>query len=104
MTNAADFAKGMSQGMGTGPDAQVAHDLFKSMSNIKVGEPVVTGNKASVPDSCTVMVMKMSKNFAGKVNLIKDSDGIWKWDLSGSDDLQTESANQTKALLGNPTN
>jgi hypothetical protein len=96
------FAQGMSTGLNSGgQDSAVVHELFRSMQNIRVEEPSVTGDKASVPCSCTVTISGTTKDFVGVVNLTLDN-GEWKWDLTGSDDLQAESAKQTKALLGTP--
>lgn len=69
------------------------------VSDIKVGEPKIDGNKAEVPTSAKVNVLGMSINFNGTAHMINQS-GVWKLDLTEASpqELQQKSMD----LVGKP--
>lgn len=95
------FAADVKTGMDSSSSAAIVHELFASMKNISVGEASVHGQKASVPTACTVTVQGHTKKFKGEAHLAKD-DGVWKLDLSGNEDLATQTSKAVQDLLGKP--
>ncbi len=84
------------------PEEKLASDnLLKSISNIMVGEPVITGNKAVVPTSAKITINNQVYTFKGQAHLIKD-DGVWKLDLTFDENSETAMAQRTAELLGKP--
>ena len=88
------FGEGFQQ---TGGD--LARTVYGSMADIKIGEPVINGNKAAVPVSGSFTVMGRTKPFSGTANMI-DEGGTWKWDLTEDGSFEAGIAKQLPILLG----
>lgn len=93
-------AKAIGNAVGSDPDGKKVFDaVTKSMSDVAVGEPMIMGDKANVPTTSTAKLDGKDVKFRGLARLIK-SDGIWKWDLTSSDDIETATAEALTELLG----
>lgn len=96
------FAADVAKGIGQSENAKIVHQLFSGMKNIVVGKATVTGNKATAPTSSDVTLNGQKVHFKGLARMIKDG-GVWKWDLSYTDDVQTATSNAIQELLGKPS-
>ena len=99
--NLSSFGANFKKGLDSTPNIELVHQLFASMADMKAGEPTITGDKASVPITCTYTVQGKSKVFGGYANLAKD-DGVWKWDFTGSDNIEAETMKRMPELMGQP--
>lgn len=99
-----EFARQFVNGLNENPeDAAATRKLFDGMSEIRVGTAVVTGNKAAVPASCRITIEGNSLVFNGTANMIKLG-GVWRWDMTSSDDPAAATETALNALLGMPMN
>jgi len=73
-------------------------NLKSSLSDIAVGEPAVTGNKAEVPTSAKVAALGTTITMKGTAHMIKEG-GVWKLDTTGDD---SQNAQAVQDLLGKP--
>lgn len=93
-------AKAIGNAVGSDPDGKKVFDaVTKSMSDVAVGEPIIMGDKANVPTTSTAKLDGKDVKFRGLARLIK-SGGVWKWDLTSSDDIETATAEALTELLG----
>jgi hypothetical protein len=95
---AADVQKGINQSDTNG----MVHKLFQGMKHIKVGPATVHGNKATAPTSADITFNGQTAHFKGLAKMIKDG-GIWKWDLSYTDDVEKATSDSIQELLGKPS-
>jgi len=95
------FAKGVANGIRESDPDGVVDKLFKSISDITIGEPVVKGNSSDVPTSANLTVNGKVFRVKGNAHMIKDKD-VWKWDLTFTDDAQQATSVSIQALLGKP--
>jgi hypothetical protein len=99
--DADQFAAGIAKGIHDSDPDGVVDKLFKSISDITIGEPVMNGNSADVPTSANLTVSGKVLRFKGTAHMTKEKD-VWKWDLSFTDDPQQATSAGIQALLGNP--
>jgi hypothetical protein len=99
---AIDAKRGYDQSFKTPEEKKVSDDILLSISEIKVGEPVITGGKAVVPTSAKITVDNKIFVFKGEAHLIKDFDGVWKLDLTFDENPEAAMAQRTTELLGKP--
>lgn len=84
------------------PEEKLASDnLLKSISDIMIGEPVITGDKAVVPTSSKITINNKVYTFRGQAFLIK-YEGVWKLDLTFDEDSEKAMGQRTAELLGKP--
>ncbi len=84
------------------PEEKAASDaLLASISDIMVGEPVITDNKAVIPTSSRITVQGNTYMFKGAAHLILDG-GVWKLDLTFDENSEAAMAQRTAELLGKP--
>jgi hypothetical protein len=95
------FAKGMADGIRESDPDGVTDKLFKSISDITVGEPVVNGNNADVPTAANLTINGKVFRFKGTAHLVQDKN-VWKWDLTFTDDAQQATSQGIQTLLGKP--
>ncbi len=96
---ARDMKKGYDDGFKT-PEEKAASDrFFASLSDIMIGEPVITGNKAVVSTSAKAIVNDQVFSFKGVAYLILD-DGAWKLDLTFDEDAGKAMTQRLTELLG----
>jgi len=95
------FAAGIAKGIkDSDPDGTV-DKLFKSISDITIGEPVIDGNSADVPTSANLAVSGKVVRFKGTAHMSKEKD-VWRWDLSFTDDPQQATSVGIQNLFGKP--
>lgn len=94
---ARDVAKGIKD---ADPDDNFGK-LFGGMSDIGAGGVVIEGDRARVATSCKVTNADGSVILLGVATLVK-VDGIWKWDLSASDDTEKITGQRLQEMLGSP--
>ena len=58
-------------------------DYLKGLTEISVGTPVVSGDKADVPTSATLLYQGNTMRFHGVAHMLYE-DGAWKFDTSAS--------------------
>jgi hypothetical protein len=95
------FASDVQAGIDAGGNAKVVKDLFSSMRNIRTGKAKITGNHATVPTSADLSVQGKTKHFTGVATMIRDG-GVWKWDLSYTDNVEQATAQSLQKLIGTP--
>lgn len=98
---ALDVQKGYDESFETPEMKQKSDNILKSISDIMIGEPVITGNKAVVPTSARITVNNEVYTFKGQAFLIID-EGVWKLDLTFDEDSEKAMAQRTAELLGKP--
>lgn len=81
--DAPDFAQKMEKQLAVdGPEVQ-GFSLLKDLSEIAVGTPTVSGDKADVPTSATLTYQGKPRHFHGVAHMVYQ-DGGWKFDTSAS--------------------
>jgi hypothetical protein len=95
------FAAGLAKGIRDSDPDGVVDKLFKSISDIEIGEPVMNGNSADLPTAANLTVSGKVLRFKGTAHMTKEKD-VWKWDLSFTDDPQQATSVGLQALLGKP--
>lgn len=107
LTTAEQFAIDMQKGYDGSfktPEEKAATDrIFRSISDIMIGEPVITDDKAVIPTSAKITANGKTRVFKGQAHLIKD-DGVWKLDLTFTDDSEKATAQRVGELFGSPEN
>lgn len=98
---AIDMQKGYEDGFKTPQEKEAADRIFRSIANIMIGEPVVLEGKAVVPTSAKITVNNQTQTFKGQLHLIND-EGIWKLDLTITDDAEKATAQRVGEMLGQP--
>ena len=98
---AAGVQNGFVAGFKTKEEQEQTEAIFKSISEISLGQPVIEGHKASVPTSAKATVNGRGFRFKGIANMIKDA-GVWKLDLTYTDDVERATSEQVVALIGKP--
>jgi len=105
LTSADQFALDVKKGYDSSfktPQEKVDSDkLLASISNIMIGEALVTGNKAAVPTSSDITVNNQVYHFRGVANLILDN-GVWKLDLTFDENSEKTMAQRVSEMLGKP--
>lgn len=84
--DAADFAQKMDKQLAVdGPEVQ-GFALLKNLSDIAVGTPAISEDKADVPTSATLTYQNKARHFHGIAHMIYQ-EGVWKFDttVSGTD-------------------
>jgi hypothetical protein len=96
-----DMKKGYEQSFKT-PEAKAATDaIFRSISEIMIGEPVIQDAKADIPVSAKITANDRTRTFKGQAHMIMDN-GVWKMDLTISEDTEQATAQRISELFGNP--
>ena len=98
---AIDMQKGYDSSFKTPEDKERTDRIFRSISAIMIGEPVITGDKADIPTSAKITANDRTLVFKGQAHLIKD-DGVWKLDLTFTDDSEKATAQRISELFGTP--
>lgn len=98
---ALDVRKGYESGFKTKEEQAVTDNIFKSIAEIMVGEPVITDDKAVIPTSAKITANGETKLFKGQAHLIKD-EGVWKLDLTIDEDAEKAMAQRVRELFGQP--
>lgn len=98
---ARDVQKGYDESFKTPEEKAASDNLLKSISDIVIGEPVITGNKAVVPTSAKITVNNQVYTFKGEAFLIRD-EGVWKLDLTFDENSEKAMGQRTAELLGKP--
>lgn len=98
---ARDVQRGYDESFKTVQEKTESDNLLKSISDIKIGKPVITGNKAVVPTSAKITVNNQVYTFKGEAFLIKD-EGVWKLDLTFDENSEKAMGQRTAELLGKP--
>lgn len=98
-TFAREMREGFEGGSGDATEAKATRDMLGSIKDIKIGRAVVTGNKAFVPTSARMKVEGHKHLYEGSANLILD-EGVWKLDLTFTDDLKVAMSKSTLLLIG----
>ncbi len=98
---AKDVKKGYDESFKTPEQKAVSDKLLQSISNIMVGEPVISGDKAVVPTSADITVNEKVYTFKGEAHLILE-DGVWKLDLTIDASSEKAMGQRTTELLGKP--
>jgi len=75
--------------------------IFHSISDIMVGEPVISGNTATVPTSAKITANGVTRVFHGEAHMILD-EGVWKLDLTFTEDNEKAMAQREAELFGKP--
>jgi hypothetical protein len=99
--DADQFATGIAKGIHDSDPDGVVDKLFKSISDITIGEPAINGNSADVPTAANLTVSGKVVRFKGMAHLTKEKD-VWKWDLSFTDDPQQATSVGIQTLFGKP--
>lgn len=99
--DADQFASGIAKGIKDSDPDGVVDKLFRSISDITIGEPVMNGNSADVPTAANLTVSGKVIRFKGTAHMAKEKD-VWKWDLSFTDDPQQATSVGIQNLLGKP--
>jgi hypothetical protein len=99
--DADQFATGIAKGIKDSDPDGVVDKLFKSISDITIGEPAMNGNSADVPTAANLTVNGKVVRFKGTAHMTKEKD-VWKWDLSFTDDPQQATSAGIQALFGKP--
>lgn len=93
------WAKHQEELMNSMPGAKAALEQLKAgVSEMTVGEPVMTEKGADVPTSAKLSIMGQSLTFKGTAHMIKEG-GIWKLDGTGA---EGNGAKVGQDLLGKP--
>ena len=101
-TFAADMQRGYEASFKTPEERAGTDKILRGISDIMIGEPVITGTKAAVPTSAKITgPTGVTITFRGQANLIKE-DGVWKLDLTFTDDTEKAMAQRTAEIFGNP--
>ncbi len=95
------FATGLAQGIRDSDPEGVVDKLFKSITDIMIGEPVVNGNNAEVPTAANLTINGKVVHFKGTAHLVQDKN-VWKWDLTATDDAQKATSQGIQELIGKP--
>ncbi len=98
---AADMRRGYQSSFKTPEELAKFDAIFHSISDIMIGEPVITGNTATVPTSAKITANGMTRVFHGEAHLILD-DGVWQLDLTFTNDSEKSMAQREAELFGNP--
>ncbi|MEO8001515.1 MAG: hypothetical protein ABI644_06525 [Arenimonas sp.] len=105
LTNADQFAldvkKGYDSSFKTPQEKEDSDKLLASISNIMIGEAVITDNKAAIPTSSDITVNNQIYHFKGVAYLILD-DGVWKLDLTFDENSEKTMAQRVSEMLGKP--
>jgi hypothetical protein len=98
---AIDMKKGYDGSFKT-PQEKIETDaIFRSISDIMVGEPVITDNMAAIPVSAKITLNGQAKTFKGQAHLILD-DGVWKLDLTFTEDSEQATSQRVGEIFGKP--
>lgn len=98
---ASDVQKGYDDSFKTPEEKAESDNLLKSISDILIGEAVITGNKAVVPTSARITINNQVYTFKGQAFLIQD-EGVWKLDLTFDENSEKAMGQRTAELLGKP--
>ena len=98
---AIDMQKGYESSFKVPAEQEQTDKIFRSISDIMIGEAVITGNKAVMATSAKITVNGVTPTFRGQAYLIKD-DGVWKLDLTFTDDVEKSVAQRVSEILGKP--
>jgi hypothetical protein len=99
--DADQFAAGIAKGVHDSDPDGVVDKLFKSISDITIGEPAMNGNSADVPTAANLTVNGKLVHFRGMAHMTKEKE-VWKWDLSFTDDPQQATSVGIQTLFGKP--
>lgn len=98
---AVDMRKGYESSFKTPAEQAETDKIFQSISDIMIGEPVITVSKAAIPTSARITANGATRTFRGQAYLIKD-DGVWKLDLTFTDDTEKATAQRVSEMFGKP--
>jgi len=98
---AIDTRKGYESSFKTLQEKETTDRIFKSISEIMIGEAVIAGGKAAIPTSAKFTVNARTLTFKGQAHLINE-EGVWKLDLTFTDDTEKAMAQRTSELFGQP--
>lgn len=98
---ARDVKKGYDASFATPEEKLASDNLLKSISDIMIGEAVITDNKAVVPTSAKITINNQVYTFKGAAFMIQDQ-GVWKLDLTFDESPEKAMAQRTSELLGKP--
>ncbi len=98
---ATDVRKGYEGSFKTKEEQAVTDRLFKSIAGIMVGEPVITDDKAVLPVSAKITANGKTRQFKGEAHMRHD-EGVWKFDLTITDDAEQAMAQRITELFGKP--
>ena len=98
---AIDMRKGYEGSFKTKEEQAVTDRIFQSIAEIMIGEPVITDDKAVVPTSAKITANGQTRTFKGQAHMIKD-EGIWKLDLTFTEDSEQAMSQRTSELFGKP--
>ncbi len=95
------FATEVKEGIDNSGGAADVDMIFKNMSDIQVGEAVVKGGRATVPTSSKITLKGKIIIFKGAARMINAA-GIWKWDLTFTNDPEKATSTAMQELIGKP--
>ena len=98
---AADVWKGYNSSFKTPEEKKATDDIFKSITEIMVGEAVITGQTAVVPTTAKISAGGKTRTFKGAAHLVDDA-GVWKLDLTFSDDAEKATSQRVSEIFGSP--
>ena len=98
---AIDTQKGYDGSFKTLQEKETMDRIFKSISDIMIGEAVIAGGKAVIPTSAKITANAPTQTFKGQAHLINE-EGVWKLDLTFTDDAEKAVAQRTSELYGQP--
>jgi hypothetical protein len=98
---ALDMQKGYESSFKTPAEKETTDRIFRSISEIMIGEPVIAGGKAAIPTSAKITANGRTLVFKGQAHLIRDDD-VWKLDLTFTDDTEKATAQRVSELFGAP--
>ncbi len=80
--DAETFASLMETQMNADPNAAMVKSILAKITDVQVGEPAITGNKADVPTSMALDMGAQKIPFKGTAHLVREW-GVWKLDAGG---------------------
>lgn len=95
------FAKDVNDGIGKGKGRKTIDTLFAHMRNMRVGDANLAGDKAVVATSVDIISKAKSQHLVGSAHMIRIG-GVWKWDLTSSDNIGPLIAKSLLELIGRP--
>ncbi len=98
---AIDMKKGYDSSFKTPEEKAVTDAIFRSISDIMIGEPVITDSNAAVPVSAKITANGRTLTFKGQAHLILD-DGVWKLDLTFTEDSEQATSQRISEIFGKP--
>lgn len=98
---ALDVQKGYEGGFKNKEEQAVTDAIFRSIAGIMVGEPVITGDKAVLPVSAKITANGQTRQFKGQAFMCQE-EGVWKFDLTFTDDAEQAMAQRVQELFGKP--